>query len=188
MVMLPLGFLLASQLSYAASLDGYRYLNCADQRQGLPLQTCAAIEISSDLSTVFIRDYGEETSRHSAIGVSSFKAVESEILPIAVPSTGYATTPQWEYDGHIYLRISTLVELAMPWPHAGDLIVVVPTTAQSTKLAPVARALSKVAKLVFRYSEQDGVTAIAFPDASRDSGELFYCAAKPCLFAKLATR
>lgn len=183
MKVLSIGFVFLSHVAYSVPATGYQYVNCADQRQGLPLQDCAAIDISSDLATITVRDYGEEIPQRAAAGDRRFKAIESSILPIAIPSTDYATTARWEHRGHTYVKLSTNSEIVLPWRHHSDVIVAFPTKAETSALPPVARELRKVAELVFRYSEREGVTAIAFPDLPHDSGEVFYCVAKPCLFA-----
>jgi hypothetical protein len=179
-------FLLSSVVAPLAfaSGDGYLYQNCADQRLRLPLRECASISISQDLSTIEVRDTGEDgISVGDPTGV--FHVLNSSNVPLAVPVEGYRSSDRWEYGSNIYLKISRGETRYFGWQRQpADTIAVVPVSARKDGDFGDMSYVAKHTRLVFWYSETDGITAIAYPALGRQSGEVFYCANTPCLFAQ----
>lgn len=163
---------------------GYFYLNCADQRLRLPLRECATIGISQNLSTVEVRDTGEGGL---AVGdpAGMFQVLNSSNVPLAVPIKNYKTSDRWQYRSDVYLKISRGETRQFMWQRQpADAIAVVPAASQLDPNLGDMSYLAKRARLVFWFSEADGITAIAYPAFGRQSGEVFYCSSGPCLFAR----
>lgn len=174
---------LVAPLAFASG-DGYSYQNCADQRLRLPLRECASIGISQDLSTVEVRDTGE-----AGISVGdpagAFHVLNSSNVPLAVPVDGYRSSDRWEYHSNIYLKISRGETRYFGWQRQpADTIAVVPISARKDGDFSDMSYVARNTRLVFWYSEIDGITAIAYPALGRQSGEVFYCSSSPCLFAQ----
>lgn len=166
-----------------AAEEEFRYENCADQGFGLALEKCATISVSSTLDMVYIRDE-REASNGSGLASGDYYFLEAPSIPLAVPSKGYGTVEQWEFGGHLFVKIAKgnryFVDRGVL-----DVIAVVPKP--SGDIRKYSREqVYRNAILSFWYSPSAGVAAIAFRSKAQN-GETYFCAGEKCLFGSLAS-
>jgi hypothetical protein len=171
-------FALLSVSVSAMPFDGYEYKNCADQSSALPLEKCARIAIGSDLGSVMIRDVGKaDLVKGEASG--RYAVLNSAMLPLALPKSGYGQKDKWTYEKYGYTKIVSK-QSYLGWEGL-DLIAVAPKL-DSDEATFERNHVRFETKLTFWFSPSDGVVAIAFPDRSSALADTYFCSRKPCLF------
>jgi hypothetical protein len=168
----------------------FEYENCADQRLGMPLLECTTLKIHRSLTEVHMRDLFEQGLPKSTN--NKFYAIDSKLVPIAIPKENYATTDSWVYENRKYYKISRDSNKThiKKYPPSVDVILVVDKINEIPGINDIKEfdrfELIKNTAMTFWYSEKNGVTAIGFHLIAQ-SGEVYTCIKAPCLFAEFQT-
>lgn len=168
--------ILPTQSAYAED-DAYVYQNCADQMLGVPLTRCATIEVSKKLDDIRVNSYIEP----GVIPDSSpdFRVLNSKKLGIVIPK-GYSRYGSWVYKDRKYFKTNIGFYSKLFETHVDSVVVVDNSSGANVKSwdGPSSRPLFS-----YWYSPEKGVVAIGFPKPG-DSGDVYYCSSKHCLFYK----
>lgn len=166
----------------SADEAGYEYVDCSSQAAGILLTGCKRIAINSALTSVFVGDVFEDGIKRSED--REFLAIEGKLLPLAVPRVDYNNRDSWGRGTYRYVKIKKNYKL-FPQNELGDVVAIVSDVDKMDPSDSVNNVndyfLLKNTKITFLYSEDRGVLAIGIEDRG-DSGSVYWCASKRCLF------
>ncbi|HSX62147.1 MAG TPA: hypothetical protein VLF18_18340 [Tahibacter sp.] len=109
-----------------------------------------------------------------------YLALQSKMLPLAVPKTNYAKVDKWTHGNYGYAKVATKISYST-WKNL-DLVAATPRL-DTDEATFEQNHLRFEAALTFWFSPESGVVAIAFPDRSSALADTYFCSRTPCLFA-----
>lgn len=125
-----------------------------------------------------IRDVGKaDLAKGEASG--RYAVLNSAMLPLALPKSGYSAMDRWIYGNYSYVKIGPK-QSYLGWEGL-DLIAVAPKL-DSNEATFERNHVRFETKLTFWFSPSSGIVAIAFPDRSSALADAYFCSRKPCLF------
>lgn len=171
----------------------YEYTNCAGVSSSLPLLGCEVMRVDLRRGEIVIRDNIEKIDVRKFEWTekkSRFMALESSLLPIAIPKENYSRLNEWSFQGRRYIKSSGSRVLPFMGSKQFDAVIVLDDSKDigsvDSKNPDSNPKLFEKSILTFLYSPVRGVVAIGFPNGSNGSGsgatEVTFCAAERCLF------
>jgi len=104
-----------------ASKTMFEYLDCADQREGVPLVECSMLEISDKLDHLAFADVVENFPISKS---EEMFRLGSGYIPVAVPRKDYEGKHSWESFGKTYRKGTIKISNQLAGRHSMDAITV----------------------------------------------------------------